>query len=446
MKKLTTILIFTCILLQAYGAQIINNHTVWTSTSITEAIIVDDGGQLEIDALIIDVGVDYSITVKKGGFLAIKNSSLRVDITAPTYSQWGGIIIEGNGSGDPHTINVESNGIDVPWYGQFGAVYIFNSTIEYTQIAITSNDGGMFQIEETDFKNNVIGIQVNDYVYEPTGGSNSVGVNNSCNHFYIEECTFTWDDKDYFDSYTYEPAIPGGAAARGHGIHIDINDAAGVKIMGSDFDNEVADVSFTCNPDESGIGVNASEGQFFISKSKFLNSYDMDNCPEYGTSPELNTFMRLSYGVKIDNQVDNYECGISDVNFNSNHIDIDAKHINGFGVRLCDFEKNASTMGNHFNYSGEIAVGVRVRFCNEYAIWDNDFTSDRDDVNFIESTANRNTTEIVNNTFNSDNTSHLDVQGIVLNSAYDFNTSGTENNDGIEIICNEFTDLFYDIH
>ncbi|MEY4459229.1 MAG: hypothetical protein RIT38_434 [Bacteroidota bacterium] len=463
---LLTMIVFT--LNHAQGQVTVTSNTTWSNSTIPSGAsggIIIQGCTLTIEnvmgfsisnnitvdgtnaVLIIDnshfifTSNSAKIQVNKEGILQVINGSI---LEAPSPFTWEGI---NAAESDYHfstapTIDNSGNCSPAEWAGVLDGsatrIDVIGSFIRNAKHGIKSNasndnTSAVVRARETEFKNCEFGVELS---------------NNFCNRFpmqsgtYIMTCDFIWDnDMPNFEGFPSEYYI---------GIFLD--NCKGINIGGCTFTDNISGNSPNSSMDFTSYGIYARKTTVNISKDgdrcEIANG-DEDPCPDNSFSnPALSrgcSFNKLDLGVyyTTSNKNDKFAIRSSTFNDTKQGVMVGKTYNFAFGYNTYNFNTDA-----YINYYGPgpwFTGALIIHSYNGVGIYNNSFNythggGTQQYIKFIEmgNLINHGLSYIKKNTFYND--IPLTTCGRNDNGIYIYG-----NNQALNIKCNTFENLAYDI-
>jgi len=407
----------------------------WTSPPFgyEDGLVISNKCTLTIDGGFYEFNSAVDIEVKAGSHLILKNGAILTISALVNPKYWNGISAIGNfplnqykdHSKPNNNIKEGSAGDETAWAGelepdQTSIEILAGCSILNAVTAIHSTLGAIVRARGASFLNCEKGIFLDKYV------SNS---HPEINASFAMDCKFIWDIKNNDLNNT-------GL------IGIKLLVVRGVNIGGCTFTN-----SFSAQPyhDNRSIGIKVDHSTMHLSKSgnRWCDNDDgcPDNCFPSGTSSNKNYFNNLNEGVYIENSY-YLPVGICSCDFNNCYEGIYALQCMGLVVHNCNFVCDATSMNNNIQNwitNNSTLKQLYCWNCHDFLIYKNTFSYDGNNVNYlyiVSSDDNRSRIRLntISNT-TPGKTLASNVKGIKIENYCD----------GLEVACNEFSDLGADI-
>lgn len=381
------------------------------------------------------------IQVNKEGVLRVINGSI-LEALSPNY--WEGIIA---GESDYHFITaptIDNNGNCSPadWAGVLDAsatrVEVISSFVRNGKHGIQSNastnhTGAVIRVRETEFKNCEYGIELS---------------NNFCNRFplqsgtFLMTCDFIWDND--------MPNFSGSPSTDYKGIFL--YNSKGINIGGCTFTDNISGNSISNGNGFTSCGIYAWNTTVNISKDGDrcgIANGDNDPCPDNSFSnPALSrgcSFNKLDLGVYYTTSDKNDKFAIRSSTFTDTKqgVEVGTTYNFAFGYNTYNFNTNAYS--NYYGGGVWFTDAIVIYSYNGVGIYNNSFNythsgETQQYIKFIEMGAliNHGLSYIKKNTFYNDipltACGRSDI-GIYIDG----------NNQALNIKCNTFENLAYDI-
>jgi len=310
-----------------------SNKTINHSTFFDKNVIIRPNATLTIKCKVY-LSTSVTITIKPGGRLIIDGGTLT---NVCNDEMWGGIFVSGN-THLPQTPQNQGvlelkNGaiIENAW----NAI----STSELTANGGTdwNTRGGIIYANDALFKNNKRSVEFLAYI---NGGSGRVTQNVS----YFNNCTFTIDDNNLFESNNTNFLY-----------HISMWGVTGVQIKGCVFENNIENM-----PDRRQAIYTIDAGYVV---DDYCSSYNMQTC-ECNNIPTPSDFRGFNRAIESSNSTTQYAIRIDRSNFASNITGIDIRGKNSFQLSRLNVDINVG----YDNYP----VGIYIDQCTGYKIEGNE--------------------------------------------------------------------------
>lgn len=258
---------------------------------IRDWIDIPAGTELNITGMTVEMGPSSHIYVNNatggpafGGRLRLSNATLTGFSSCAGTQFWGGVVIKGNNLFPQLTPALSKQGV---------MTMCCNSTVAYAEVGAhlgdavtTSNTGGILQVNNSRFYNNLTGVTFGSYRnFDPA--SPSVEISNIC---YFYRSYFTTD------------AVMDGVMGTKHGIAgAYVN---GIKITGCVFENLAASQA-------NYVGLYSASMGFTV-----------DMAPIFGFTPIYTTFSNYNQAISTNYVGGSYSQTIRNTVFSNNHMGI----------------------------------------------------------------------------------------------------------------------------
>jgi len=463
---LLTMIVFT--LNQAQGQVTVTSNTTWSNSTIPSGAsggIIIQGCTLTIEnvigfsisnnitvdgtnaVLIIDnshfifTSNSAKIQVNKEGILQVINGSI---LEAPFSGTWEGI---NAGESDYHfsiapSIDNTGNCSPAEWAGVLDGsatrIDVIGSFIRNAKHGIKSNasndhTSAVVRARETEFKNCEFGVELS---------------NNFCNRFpmqsgtYIMTCDFIWDND--------MPNFEGFPSENYRGIHL--YKCKGINIGGCTFTDNISGNSRSNGNGFTSCGIYAWHTTVNISKDGDrcgISNGDADPCPDNSFSnPTLSrgcSFNKLDIGVVYTTSDKNDKFAIRSSTFNDTKQGVEVGKTYNFAFGYNTYNFNTDAYINYYGPGPWFTGALIIHSYNGVGIYNNSFNythggGTQQYIKFIEmgNLINHGLSYIKKNTFYND--IPLTTCGRYDNGIYIYG-----NNQALNIKCNTFENLAYDI-
>ncbi len=307
-------------------------------------IVISQNTTLEVRNSKLSFSDKSRIIIEKGAKLIIDNSILtKIDACE---GLWRGIEVWGDNSQSQVTqgaqgILIMKNGAIIENAQE--AVAVREGNPDFTPVWGTF--GGIVRIKDCIFRNNRRSISFGSYDnFNPNTG---VIINNLS---YIINNVFTWDDA------LLSNAVPFS--------HISMWDVKGVKIQGNEFRND--DLTTYSNPFERGMGINSIDAEYQVQPRCVSLSLPC-------TSYDNNTFVNLSYGIKVENGDRNKSVVVNHSDFYNCYRSIYFKNMEFGEITNCNFDVAQEIVSG--GMTNDATYGIYLDNCNAYEVEENNITS-----------------------------------------------------------------------
>jgi hypothetical protein len=413
------------------GFSISNNITV----DGTNAVLIIDNSHFNFTSN------SAKIQVNKEGVLQVINGSI-LEALSPNY--WEGIVA---GESDYHfttspTIDNNGNCSPADWAGVLDAsatrVEVIGSFIRNAKHGIKSNaatihTSAVVRVRETEFKNCEFGVELS---------------NNFCNRYplqsgtFLMTCDFIWDND--------MPNFSGFPSTNYRGIHL--YKCKGINIGGCTFTDNITSNSPNNGIDNTSCGIYAWNASVNISKDGDrcgIANGDNDPCPDNSFSnPALSrgcSFNKLDVGVIYSTSDKNDKFAIRSSTFTDTKQGVEVGTTYNFAFGYNTYNFNTDAYNNYYGAGVWFTAAVVIQSYNGIGIYNNSFNythsgGTQQYIKFIEmgDLINHGLSYIKKNTFFND-------IPLAACGRYDIGIHIDGNNQALNIKCNTFENLAYDI-
>jgi hypothetical protein len=376
---------------------------------------------------------DAGITIEPGGQLTIQTGATLQKDGSCNY--WSGIKLLGDQNVGQYDITYDLNGniTNVDKFTSQSLLLMDGATILDALIGVEIEDGATFEIENSNFINNKIGVKVDEsnLLASYRNEANDIFLDRRKSHTKIENCSFYvnqlfWGESDYTNIKLN-----------------DFKDCAYILISETDYNNN--DASTTYDFDKRGTGIYNENSNILLSSGDI--SFE-GNCLTVASGSSL--FEDLSYGIdgrnsnNLNPETTDYTVYSIGVNYNNLYqsfsLKYGSKHIisrslptesttNNFIYEKSNVKWNRTTLGSSYK-----PYFINLDNSIDFFVWYGTFETDENDYLF-------NMIYI--------NESGIDIPSSILNCNFLFNSTGANDIVGISqngesdinITCNTFEDL-----
>ena len=302
---------------------------------ISDEIRIQDDVVLNITDMTLEFGENGRFIVEAGGKVVF-NSSLLTGVNCGI--NWEGIEVWG----DPNENQYGSH----PGSNAQGKVEFKNSTtVEHARTAVkaynsanpASTTGGIIIGRNSTFRNNTIGIELQEY-------HNTILGTPANNLSSFRDCIFTIDD-EYLSENNFLH-------------HVSLFDVEGIIFSACEFENIS---SFSNNAQAHGIGINSLDSRFIVTGKCLSPTFP---CTSYKPSK----FDGLFRGVSATNSFSEQPYRILRSEFVNNSIGIFNQSVNGAFISRNSFDVGGFAPG------GFIHTGITINNSTDYYVRNNEFT------------------------------------------------------------------------